>query len=137
MARRRRECSLDDEIMQELHAYQMSDAPSDCESVVMMILTLSVTKRQERGRLEVSDSDVNSEDEEDVDDGWTKNDDLRNLKQFLGNTGLTLTPDDPTRISEVVNQFIWNNFLEILVKQSNLYRTHAPRRDPVGDCQAL
>jgi hypothetical protein len=34
-------------------------------------------------------------DDSDVNDGWT-NDDLRNLEQFLGDTGLTFTPSDPT-----------------------------------------
>jgi hypothetical protein len=70
----------------------------------------------------VSDSDVNTDDYDgDVDDGWIKNDDLSNLEQFLGNTGLTFTPDDATSISEVVSRLLGNHFLEILVEQSNLY----------------
>jgi hypothetical protein len=39
-------------------------------------------------RLEVSDAGVNINEEEedgDVDDGWTKTDDLRNLERILGN----------------------------------------------------
>jgi hypothetical protein len=56
----------------------------------------------------VSDSDV------DVDDGWTKNDDLRNLEQILGNTGLTFTSDDPSSISEVVNTFLGMIFFKFL-----------------------
>jgi hypothetical protein len=72
----------------------------------------------------VSDSDVNIDDD-DVD--LTKNYDLRNLEQFLDNTGLTFTPVGPTSISEVVNCFLGNNFLEILVEQSNFY--HAQNAD--------
>jgi hypothetical protein len=53
----------------------------------------------------VSDSDVNIDD-----DGWTNNDDLRNLEQFLGNSDLTSTPDDPTSISKAVNRFLGNDF---------------------------
>jgi hypothetical protein len=52
--------------------------------------------------------------------GLTKNN-LRNLEQFLGNIGLAFTPDDPTSISEVMNRFLVNDFLEILVEKSNLY----------------
>lgn len=61
-------------------------------------------KGSERARIEVSASGV-----DDVVD-LTKNDDLRTLEQYLGNTGLTLTPDDPTSISEVVNRFLENVF---------------------------
>jgi hypothetical protein len=43
------------------------------------------------------------------------------MTMVFGNTGLTFTPDGPTSISEVVNSFLRNNFLEILVEQSNLY----------------
>jgi hypothetical protein len=75
----------------------------------------------------VSDSDVNIYDDNDVDDGWTENDDLRNLEQFLGNTGLTFTPNDPTSISVVVNHILGNGFLETRVEQSNLY--HAQNAD--------
>jgi hypothetical protein len=53
----------------------------------------------------------------------SKIDDLRFLEQFLCNTCLTFTPDDPIRISEVVTRFLGNDFLEILVEQSNLYHT--------------
>jgi hypothetical protein len=42
---------------------------------------------------------------------------LRNVEQFLGNTSITYTYS----ISEVVNRFLGNDFLEILVEQSNLY----------------
>jgi hypothetical protein len=69
----------------------------------------------------VRDSDVNIDNENDVDDGWNKSDDLKNLEQFLGNTALTFTPDEPTRISEAVNRFLGNDLLEILVEQSHLY----------------
>jgi hypothetical protein len=89
-------------------------------------------KGRTRAKLEVSDSDVNIVDDNDVDNGWTKSDDLGNLEQFLGNTGLAFTYHDPTRISEVVNRFLGNYFLEILVQQSNLYRAHVPKRNPVG-----
>jgi hypothetical protein len=65
----------------------------------------------------VSESDINIDDDhDDVDDGWTKNDDLRNLEQFLVNIGLTITPNDPTIISEVVNRF-----LMILLKSNKIY----------------
>jgi hypothetical protein len=70
----------------------------------------------------MSDSNVNIDDEDDdVDFGWIKNDDLRNLEQFLVITGLTFTHDDPTSISEVVNRFLGNDFFEILLEQSNSY----------------
>jgi hypothetical protein len=75
----------------------------------------------------VSGSEVNFNVDDDFDDGRNKNDDLRNLEQILGNTGLTFTPDDPTSISEVVDRFLENDFLEILVEQSNLY--HAQSAD--------
>jgi hypothetical protein len=81
----------------------------------------------------VSSSDVNNDlyinfhDDNDIDHGRTKNDDLRNLEQFLGNTGHTFTSDDPTSIFEVMTRFLENDFLEILLEQSNLY--HAQNAD--------
>jgi hypothetical protein len=41
------------------------------------------------------------------------------LEQFLGNTALAFILDGPISIPEVVNRFIGNVFLEILVEQSN------------------
>jgi hypothetical protein len=40
----------------------------------------------------VSDSGVNLNDDKDVDVGWTENDDLRNLEQFLGKLVSLLHP---------------------------------------------
>jgi hypothetical protein len=80
----------------------------------------------------VSNVNIDDDDDVDVDDGWNKNDDYRNLEQFLGATGLTFTPDDPTSISEVVNRFIGNDFLEILVELSNLH--HAQNADKYINC---
>jgi hypothetical protein len=68
----------------------------------------------------VSNSNVNIDD--DGDGGFYKNDHLRNLEQFLCNTSLTFVSDDPTSISEVLNRFIGNDFLEIPADQSDLYR---------------
>jgi hypothetical protein len=59
----------------------------------------------------VSDSDLNIDDE---DDDGSKNDDLRNLEQFLGDTSLTFIPDHPTSTSEGVNRFIGNAFMTFL-----------------------
>jgi hypothetical protein len=108
MACRGRENLLDDEIMQGRHADWLSDASSDCESVRSSNDDNDVNfgpsasqKGRKRVRLDVSDSDVNIDDDNDVSDGWS-NDDLRSLEQFLGNTSLTFTPNDPTSISEVV-----------------------------------
>jgi hypothetical protein len=78
---------------------------------------------------EVSDSDINIDDDnDDGDDGYSKNNDLRSLEQFLGNSGLTFTPDDPTSISEIVNHFLGKHFLEILVEQSDLYHAQKFRQ---------
>lgn len=106
-----------DKIMQELYGYWLSDAPSDCESDRSSNDDSDVDFRpstSQKGRrsvmLDLSDSDVNTDDDDVVDD-LTKNDDLRDLEQYLGNTGLTLTPDDPTSTSEVVNRFLENVFL--------------------------
>lgn len=57
---------------------------------------MNVTEKQKKARLEVSDSNVNYDDNV---DGWTKNGNLRNLDQYLGNISLTFTPDDATSIS--------------------------------------
>jgi hypothetical protein len=51
----------------------------------------------------------------------SKNDDLRFLEQFLGSICLTVTPGEPSSISEAVSHFLRNSFLEILVEESNLY----------------
>jgi hypothetical protein len=128
MARCSRESLLNDEIIQELRADRLSDAPSDCESDKSSndydddeFGPSTSQKGRKRARLEVSDSDINIDDDNDVGDGWTKNDDLKNLKQYLGNTGLTFKPDDPTDNFEVVNRLLGNDFLEILLEKSNLY----------------
>jgi hypothetical protein len=90
---------------------------------VMMILD-----PQRHRMAEVSDSDINDDDDDDDDDGGcSKNNDLRILEQFIGNSGLTFTPDDPTSISEIVNCFLRNHFLEICVEQSDL--CHAQNSD--------
>jgi hypothetical protein len=125
MARRSRENLLDDEIMQELYPDRLSDVPSDCESHTNSngddddddFGPSASQKGRKMTRLEVTDSDKNNDVGGDVDDGWTKNDGLRNLEQSFGNTGLTFTPDYPTSISGVANRFLGNNFLEILVEQ--------------------
>jgi hypothetical protein len=74
-------------------------------------------------------------DDNDVDFGWTKNYDLRNLEQFLVNTALTYTHDDLTSISEIANCFLGNDFIEILVEQSNLY--HAQNAGKYKTSQSL
>jgi hypothetical protein len=88
----------------ELHADQLSGAPSDCESGKSSngddIGPSTSQKGRKMARLEASDSDVNIENEDEVDDGWTENVDLRNLEQFLGNSGLTVTPGSPNSTSE-------------------------------------
>jgi hypothetical protein len=92
MARCSRESLLDDEIIQELHADLLSDAPSDCESDKSSnnddddeFGPSTSQKGRKRARLKVSDSDVNVDDcDNDVGDGWTKNDDIKNLEQYLG-----------------------------------------------------
>jgi hypothetical protein len=107
MTRRGKESLLDDEITQELLADQLSDALSDCENDKSSNYDdddfdcgpSTSQKSRKRARLEASDSDVNIVDDDD-DDVWTSNDDLRNFEQFLGNTGFTFTPNDPTSISE-------------------------------------
>jgi hypothetical protein len=111
---------LDNEIMQELHPDPLSDAPSDCESDKSSydddydFGSSKAHKDRKRERLEVSDPDVNiddndddddddeEEEEDDDDDCWTNNDNLKNLEQFLGDTALTFTPNDPITVSEVV-----------------------------------
>jgi hypothetical protein len=105
MARRNRESLLDDETMQELRSDQLSGASNDCESDKSNNddddddddFGPSTSQRgRKRTRLEVSDSDVNIDDDgDDVDDGCSRNDDIRNLGQFLDSTSLTFTPDDP------------------------------------------
>jgi hypothetical protein len=74
MARRRSESFLDNEIMQDLHADWLSVVPSDCESDKSSndhdnddFWSSTSQKSRKRARLEVSDSDVNI-DNEDVDD---------------------------------------------------------------------
>jgi hypothetical protein len=102
---------LDYEIVQELHADRLSDAPSDCEGDKSSnndddddFVSSASQKGRTRAKLEVSDSYVNTDDDDDdVDDGWTKSGDLINSEHYLGNTVLTFTPDDPTGISEIVN----------------------------------
>jgi hypothetical protein len=65
-------------------------------------------------RLEVSDSDVNIDDE--GDDG-SKSDHLRHLEQFLGNTSRTFAPCGHTSNSDAVNRFLGNDFLQILLQK--------------------
>jgi hypothetical protein len=102
----------------------------------MMALDPQRHRKAERGRgLEVSDSDVNIDEDDDINDFWIINCDLRNLEQYLNNNGLTFTPDDPTSISEVLNRFHRNGFLEILVEQSNLY--HAQNADKYKNSSKL
>lgn len=79
-----RENLLDDKIMQELYRYWLSDVPSDCESDRSSNDDNDVDFRpsaSQKGRksvmLDLSDSDVNTDDDINVSDGWT-NDDLRN-----------------------------------------------------------
>jgi hypothetical protein len=135
MARHSRVSLLYDEIMQELHTDWLSDAPSDCESDKSSnddhdddFLPSSSQKGRTRARLEVSDSYVIiDDDDDDVNDGCTKTGDSRNLEQYLGNTGLTFTPEDSTGISELVNHFLANDFLEILLEESDLF--HAQHAD--------
>jgi hypothetical protein len=71
--------------MQELRADRLSDTPSDCESDESNnddddddddFVPSTSQKGTKRARLKVSDSDVNINDDGDVD--WTGNDDLRN-----------------------------------------------------------
>jgi hypothetical protein len=121
MARLGRESLLDDEIMQELRADRLSGVRSDCESDKCSCDDdddddddndfghSASQKGRKRAPLEVSDSNVN-----DDDDSWTNNDDIRNLDQYLGNTSLTFTPDDPTSISEVVNRLLGMIFFKFL-----------------------
>jgi hypothetical protein len=84
MARYSRGSLLDDEIIRELHADQLSGAPSDCESSKSSSVDdddsgPSVSQKgRKMARLEVSGSDVNIDD-----DGCSKNDDLRNVEQYL------------------------------------------------------
>jgi hypothetical protein len=119
---------LGDKIMQELHLDQLSDAPSNCESEKSSnndddddFGPSTSQESRKRARLEVSVSDVIEDDDDDVDDGCSKNDDLRNLEQVLGNTSLTFTPNHPISITELVNRFLGNNSHEILVEQSNIF----------------
>jgi hypothetical protein len=42
MAHRSKESLLDDEIIQELHADQLSDAPSDCEGDKILMITTTM-----------------------------------------------------------------------------------------------
>jgi hypothetical protein len=92
MARRSRESLLDGEVVQEFHADRLSDAPSDCESDTSSnddeddFGPSTSQKGRKWETLEVSESDVN------IDDGWIKNDDYRNLEQFLGNIASNLHP---------------------------------------------
>jgi hypothetical protein len=93
----------------------LSDVPRDCESDKSSnddddneFGPSASQKSRKKARLEVSDSDVNIDDDDDLDDGWTKN-------------GLTFTPNELTSVSEVVNRFLGNDFLDILVEQSDLY----------------
>jgi hypothetical protein len=144
MARHSRNSLQDNEVVQELHADQLSDAPSDCESDKSSddddddddddgvgdnddFGPSMAQKGRKRARLEVSDSDVDIYDDCDVDDGLTENDDYGNVEQFVGNTGCTFTPDDTTSISEVVSRYLGNDFLETFVEQSNL--CHAQNAD--------
>jgi hypothetical protein len=102
MARCNKESLQDDEIMQELRADLLSDIQSDCESDKRSndddggddLVTSTSQKGRKRARLEVSDSDVNTYDDDEVGDGLTKNDDLRNLEQVLSITDLIFTPSD-------------------------------------------
>jgi hypothetical protein len=112
---------LDDEIMQELQLDRLSDAPSDFESDKNINDEVDVfgpsmsQKARRRARLEVSDSHLNTDDEDlDVDDGYSKNGDLRNLEQFLGNSSPTFTLSHPISTSEVVNRFLVNDFMTFL-----------------------
>jgi hypothetical protein len=99
MARRGRESLLDDDIMQELHVDQLSDAPSGCESDKSSNYdeddvdfgSSTSQKGRKRARLEVSDLDVNivdadddgaaaaADDDDDDDDGWNNNDDFEKI----------------------------------------------------------
>jgi hypothetical protein len=102
MARRERGSLLEDEIMQELLAVQLSDDPSDCKSDKRSndddddhdFGPSTSRKGRKRARLEVSVSVVNTDDDGDADDGLTKNYNLRNLEQYLCNTSLIFTPDN-------------------------------------------
>jgi hypothetical protein len=78
MARRGRKTLLDDEIMQEIHADPLSDAPSGCESDKISndgddedddFGPSTSQKGRKRARLEVRDSNVNIDDDNDADDG--------------------------------------------------------------------
>lgn len=97
----------------------MSAAPRDCESDKScndedddVFGPSPAQKGRKRARQEVSDSDLNIDyEDEDVDDGCSKKDDLRNLEQFLGDTSPTFTPDHPISTSEVVNSFLGNDFM--------------------------
>jgi hypothetical protein len=141
MARHCRESLPDDGIMQDLHVDQLSDVPSDCESDKNSNddddddFGSSTSQKSRKGaRLGVSDSFVNIDDDDELfNDG--KNDDLRNLEQFLGNTDHTFTSNDPTSTSEVVNSFLGNDFLKIVVEQSNLY--HAQNADKYQTPQSI
>jgi hypothetical protein len=69
------------EIMQELHAARLSDAPNDCESDKSSndddyddeFVPSASQKCRKRAWLEVTNADVNIDDDN-VDDGWIKND---------------------------------------------------------------
>jgi hypothetical protein len=78
------ESMLDYEIMQELYANRLWDTPNNCQSdknsndeIAEGIEPSTLRKSRKWTRLEVSDSDVNIDDDDDVDLGWTKNDDLK------------------------------------------------------------
>jgi hypothetical protein len=75
MARGSKESLLDDEIMQELNADLLLGAPSDCESDENRyddddddddFGPAAAQKGRKRARLEVSDPDVNIDDDNDV-----------------------------------------------------------------------
>jgi hypothetical protein len=57
----------------------------------------------------------------DTDDGFTKDDPLRNLEPFEGVKGLTYTPQNPSSISEAVDHYCGDQFFKIFAEQSNLY----------------
>jgi hypothetical protein len=102
--------------------------------VVKVVMMMMILDPQRHRKAEVSDSDVNIDYDDDV-DGSSKSDHLRNLEQFLGKSGLTFTPEDPTSISQIVNHFLGNDFHEILVQQSDLY--HAQNSDKYKNSKSL
>jgi hypothetical protein len=46
---------------------------------------------------------------------------LLNLGRFAGNPGVKQIRSHPTKVSEIIELFFGDNFLEMLSKQTNLY----------------